>query len=92
MDWFDGINPPDRGRGKPRGRAMSIPFLACMTAAAALYRLPPRMLSSIRAVKGVRPGLVHMNANEMADLGVIQVNTAWIQPLVQYARIPPRIA
>jgi len=68
---------------------MSIPFLACMTAAAAFYQLPPRVLPSIQAVEGGRPGLVHMNANETADLGIMQVNTAWIQPLAQYARMVP---
>jgi Transglycosylase SLT domain len=67
---------------------MSIPFLACMAAAAAFYHLPPRVLPSIQAVEGGRPGLVHMNANETADLGVMQVNTIWVQPLAQYARMP----
>jgi len=68
---------------------MSVPFLACMAAAAAFYHLPPRLLPSIQAVEGGRPGLIHMNANETADLGVMQVNTAWIQPLAQYAQLPP---
>jgi len=60
-----------------------------MTAAAAFYHLPPRVLPSIQAVEGGRPGLVHMNVNETADLGVMQVNTAWIQPLAQYTHMSP---
>jgi hypothetical protein len=60
-----------------------------MTAAAAFYHLPPRILPSIQAVEGGRPGLVHMNLNETADLGVMQINTIWIQPLAQYARMEP---
>jgi soluble lytic murein transglycosylase-like protein len=47
------------------------------------------VLPSIQAVEGGRPGLVHTNENETADLGVMQVNTVWIQPLAQYARLPP---
>ena len=37
---------------------MAVPFLACMVAAAAWYHLPPRVLPSIQAVEGGRPGLV----------------------------------
>lgn len=67
---------------------MSIPFLACMAAAAAFYHLPPRVLPSIQAVEGGRPGLVHANANGSADMGVMQVNTIWIAPLVAYTHLP----
>ena len=68
---------------------MSIPFLACMAAAATFYHLPPRVLPSIQAVEGGRIGLAHMNANNTADLGVMQVNTIWIHPLAGYAHMPP---
>jgi hypothetical protein len=67
---------------------MSIPFLACMTAAAALYHLPPRLLPSIQAVEGGRPGLIQPNANGTADLGLMQINTIWIEPLARYAHMP----
>jgi Transglycosylase SLT domain len=70
---------------------MSVPFLACMAAAASFYHLPPRVLPSIQAVEGGRPGLVHINTNGTADLGVMQVNTTWIQPLVQYTRMGPDV-
>ena len=68
---------------------MGIPFLACMAAAAAFYHLPPRVLPSIQAVEGGRPGLAHVNADGSEDLGVMQVNTRWIGPLARAAGLPP---
>jgi Transglycosylase SLT domain len=68
---------------------MSVPFLACMAAAAAFYHLPPRVLPSIQAVEGGRSGIVQINANGSADLGLMQVNTIWLQPLADYAHLPP---
>ncbi|HUN42116.1 MAG TPA: lytic transglycosylase domain-containing protein [Acetobacteraceae bacterium] len=70
---------------------MSIPFLACMVATAAFYHLPPRVLPSIQAVEGGQVGSVHVNANGTADLGVMQVNTMWIRPLAQSARLEPQV-
>ena len=64
---------------------MSIPFVACMVAAAALYHLPPRVLPSIQSVEGGQVGLVRFNQNGSADLGPMQVNTSWVQPLARYA-------
>jgi hypothetical protein len=68
---------------------MTVPFLACMAAAAAFYHLPPRVLPSIQAVEGGQPGLVQMNTNQTADLGVMQVNTIWVQPLARYTQLTP---
>jgi hypothetical protein len=70
---------------------MSIPYLACMAAAAAFYHLPPRVLPSIQIVEGGGVRSVHLNANGTADLGVMQVNTIWVQPLATYARMHPDI-
>jgi Transglycosylase SLT domain len=70
---------------------MAVPYLACMAAAAAFYHLPPRVLPSIQAVEGGQPGLVQMNSNQTADLGVMQVNTIWVQPLAQYAHMSPSV-
>ena len=66
---------------------MSVPFIACMAAAAVFYHLPPRVLPSIHAVEGGRTGLVQQNANGTADLGLMQVNSIWIGPLAGYAHI-----
>ena len=68
---------------------MAIPFLACMLTAATFYHLPPRVLPSIQAVEGGQVGLVHPNTNGTADLGVMQVNTIWIQPLAQLTGMRP---
>jgi hypothetical protein len=57
---------------------MTIPFLACMVAAASFYHLPPRVLPSIQVVEGGRIGTVSRNADGSADLGVMQVNTLWV--------------
>lgn len=63
---------------------MTIPFLACMASVAAFYHLPPRVLPSIQAVEGGFPGLIHMNRDGSQDLGVMQVNTRWVQPLAEH--------
>jgi hypothetical protein len=68
---------------------MSTPYLACILAAASFYHLPPRVLPSIQAVEGGRVGMVHANTNGTADLGLMQVNTLWIQPLAAYAHMAP---
>jgi hypothetical protein len=68
---------------------MSVPFLACMTAAAAFYHLPPRVLPSIQAVEGGQVSMIRMNTNGTADLGVMQVNTIWVEPLARYAHMSP---
>ncbi|MEA2740495.1 MAG: hypothetical protein QOH05_3802, partial [Acetobacteraceae bacterium] len=66
---------------------MSVPFLACMATAAAFYHLPPRVLPSIQAVEGGRAGLVQINTNGSADLGLMQVNTIWVEPLAGLAHL-----
>ena len=66
---------------------MAASLLTCMVAAAAFYHLPPRVLPSIQAVEGGRVGMIHANTNGTADLGVMQVNTTWIQPLARVARL-----
>ncbi|MBP0494958.1 lytic transglycosylase domain-containing protein [Roseomonas indoligenes] len=63
---------------------MPVPYLACMALVAQIYDLPPRVLPSIQAVEGGRPGLVMRNANGSEDLGVMQVNTVWLSSLVRY--------
>jgi hypothetical protein len=60
---------------------MAIPFLACMVATAAFYHLPPRVLPSIQAVEGGFVGSVSHNADGSDDLGVMQVNTLWLDAL-----------
>lgn len=70
---------------------MTVPFLACMTVAAAFYHLPPRVLPSIAVVEGGKTGLMHVNPNDTADLGLMQVNTIWVRPLARYAHMRPEV-
>ena len=63
---------------------MAVPYLSCMALVASLYGLPPRVLPSIQAVEGGRPGTVHVNADGSQDLGVMQVNTRWLPALSLY--------
>lgn len=70
---------------------MTNPFLACMVSVATFYHLPPRVLPSIQAVEGGRPGLVHQNQDGSRDLGVMQVNTRWVQPLALPTGMPPQL-
>ncbi len=60
---------------------MGIPFLACMAATAAFYHLPPRVLPSIQAVEGGFVGSISRNADASDDLGVMQVNSIWLDAL-----------
>jgi hypothetical protein len=71
---------------------MTIPFLACMASVAAVYHLPPRMVPSIQAVEGGRPGLVHGNTDGSQDLDVMQVNTPGVQPLAGQTGVTPAVA
>ena len=62
---------------------MAVPFLACMVAVAAYYHLPPRVLPAIQAVEGGRVGSLHANTDGSEDLGVMQVNTRWVDSLAR---------
>lgn len=68
---------------------MAIPFLACMAAAAAFYHLPPRVLPSIQAVEGGSVGSISRNADGSYDLGLMQVNTLWVNPIAVTIRMNP---
>ena len=59
-----------------------------MALVASIYHLPPRVLPSIHAVEGGWPGAAMRNTNGSEDLGVMQVNTLWIEPLVHYTGLP----
>jgi hypothetical protein len=67
---------------------MAVPFLACMALVAQVYHLPPRVLPSIQAVEGGAVGSVSRNADGSDDLGVMQVNTRWLQALARLSRLP----
>jgi len=64
---------------------MPLPYLACMLAVSAAYHLPQHVLPSIQAVEGGYPGAEHLNSDGSTDLGVMQINTRWVQPIREYA-------
>jgi hypothetical protein len=59
-----------------------------MALAASIYNLPPRVLPSIHAVEGGRPGTISDNRDGYQDLGVMQINSLWIHPLALYTTTP----
>jgi hypothetical protein len=62
-----------------------------MALVASIYHLPPRVLPSIQAIEGGRPGTVSNDADGSQDLGVMQINTRWVQPLAAYTRRPDAV-
>ncbi len=59
-----------------------------MSLVASIYNLPPRVLPSIQATEGGVPGLAVRNTNGTEDLGVMQINTLWLDPLARYTGLP----
>jgi hypothetical protein len=64
-----------------------IAYLKCMLVVAATVGLPPRILPTIQAIEGGTVGAVHINANDTADLGVMQVNSIWVPALAARAHL-----
>ncbi|MDI2112948.1 lytic transglycosylase domain-containing protein [Commensalibacter nepenthis] len=60
---------------------MVAPYLQCMMMVSSFHHLPPNVLPSIQRVEGGAPGAVSNNKNGTQDLGVMQINTRWIEPL-----------
>jgi hypothetical protein len=58
-----------------------------MVLVASTYHLPPRVLPSIQAVEGGGVGVIHRNVDGSEDLGVMQVNTLWVQPLAHLTHL-----
>ncbi|GBR09915.1 lytic transglycosylase domain-containing protein [Asaia siamensis] len=70
---------------------MAVAYASCMIFVASLYHLPPRILPSILAVENGQSGLVHHNSNGTDDLGLMQVNTRWLEPIAQFTHAAPAI-
>ncbi|NHN87693.1 lytic transglycosylase domain-containing protein [Acetobacter conturbans] len=67
---------------------MPAPLLACMLAAAIRYDIPPRVLPTIWEVERGAIGMIRRNKDGSSDLGLMQINTRWIQPIAQLSRLP----
>lgn len=70
---------------------MAASYLACLALVSAFYQLPPRVLPSIAVVESGRVGLVQPNADGSADLGLMQINTRWIEPLARSTGLPASV-
>ncbi|MGD0430438.1 MAG: lytic transglycosylase domain-containing protein [Acetobacteraceae bacterium] len=67
---------------------MPAPLLACMSAVAAFYQLPPAALPAIHAAENGRAGIVRHNRNGSDDLGAMQINTIWLPMLSAGTGLP----
>jgi len=65
---------------------MSVPFLACMIAAASFHHLPVQALAAIQSVEGGTVGAIIGNKDGSADLGLMQVNTQWVPAIARATR------
>jgi hypothetical protein len=70
---------------------IDIPYLACMQEVAAYHQLPSQVLPAIQRVEGGRVGMANPNTNGTEDLGVMQINTVWVQPLARFTGWAPRV-
>ena len=61
----------------------TIPYMDCMVRTAAFYRLPPRVLPAIHSVEGGAVGDAIADPDGSRDLGVMQINTRWVQPIAR---------
>jgi hypothetical protein len=65
---------------------MSVPFFACMIAAASFHHLPVQALAAIQSVEGGTVGAIVGNKDGSADLGVMQVNSQWVPAIARATR------
>ena len=65
---------------------MSVPFLACMIAAASFHHLPVQALAAIQSVEGGGVGTVSVNKDGSSDFGVMQVNSRWVPAVARATR------
>ena len=70
---------------------MSVPFLACMVAAASFHHLPVQALAAIQSVEGGTVGAIIGNKDGSADLGLMQVNTQWVPAIARATRANPEV-
>ncbi|MBO1359909.1 MULTISPECIES: lytic transglycosylase domain-containing protein [Acetobacter] len=67
---------------------MPAPLLACVLAAAIRYDIPPRVFPTIWEVERGANGVVHRNADGSSDLGLMQINTRWVEVISKITHMP----
>ncbi len=65
---------------------------ACVLIAAQTYQVPPGVMLGIMQVEGGRPGQEVRNTNGSSDLGIMQINTVWLQALATKWKTDPATA
>lgn len=68
---------------------IDIPYITCMQEVANYHQFPRRVLPAIHLVEGGRVGMANRNTNGTEDLGVMQINTIWVQPLARFTGWSP---
>lgn len=61
--------------------------LACVINAAGLYGVPPAGIIAVLATEGGQPDKVSFNRNGSYDIGLMQVNSLWLDPLAESWRV-----
>ncbi|WP_233849462.1 lytic transglycosylase domain-containing protein [Paraburkholderia sp. HD33-4] len=57
----------------------------CLDDAAAFHHVNVRLVRAIARVEsGLRPAVTHVNADGSTDIGLMQINTAWLMTLSRY--------
>jgi hypothetical protein len=57
--------------------------IECIYTAAAVYRVEPAIIASVLSVENGRVGTASKNKDGSYDLGVMQINTVWLDKLSQ---------
>jgi len=56
----------------------------CINKAAVTYVVPAKVIVSVLATEGAKPGTESQNKNGTTDLGPMQINSSWLPKLAQY--------
>lgn len=65
-----------------------IQYLSCMLAVSAALHIPPRILPTLHKLEGGSPGIISKNTNGTEDIGVMQINSAWLPTMAARAHLP----
>lgn len=65
--------------------ALALPARACWQEAANRYQVDPALLHAIaRTESGLNPAAINRNRNGSIDIGLMQINSAWLPTLAKY--------
>lgn len=65
--------------------ALALPARACWQEAGSRYRIDPALLYAIaRTESALNPAASHRNRDGSIDIGLMQINSAWLRDLAKY--------